>query len=146
MPRSDYLNLFLDAGISFESAQEKHGRCLDELCRQQRLDVTDIIGVGEKDGELCVVHRQGIVLASERGMFNKRIELDNVAPVSAIARLRREIEGFKGRGGLCINAYDASGNEVFKLSWGLGGPEWVVPLAERQSEHVYDAICAAMDQ
>jgi hypothetical protein len=69
-----------------------------------------------------------------------------VLPLAAVMRLRKEVEGFKGRGGLSIIGYDAAGREVGKVNWGLSGPDWVAPLAERQSEHVYQLICRVMDQ
>jgi hypothetical protein len=144
MSGNNYLNLFLDAGIN-QMNHDKYSRCLDAVLAQEGITVGDIIGVGEHNDSLCVVHRQAIVEASERGMFNKRIELRRVGPVAGIARLRREAEGFKGRDGLNIIAHDASGQVQWKISWGLGGPDWVVPAAERESEHVYNLIAQAMD-
>ena len=146
MPTSDYLNLFLDAGITDRDAQEKYGRCLDVVLARDGIAVGDIIGVGEMVDDLCVVHRQAITIVSEKGMFSKRVEVRRVAPLASIARVRKEIEGFKGRGGLSVITYDASGIEVGKLNWGLGGPDWVVPMAERQSEHLFNVISSAMDQ
>ena len=141
----NYLNLFLDAGIqSFD--QDKYSRCLDAVLATERVSLDDVVGVGEIDGGLCVVHRQAVTVAHERGLFNRRVEVDRVLPLGTVARLRKEIEGFKGRDGLSIIGYNADGREVGKVNWGLSGPEWVEPLAQRQSDHVYQLICAVMDE
>jgi len=139
-----YLNLYLDAGISGD--QEKYGRCLDAVLAQEGIGVDDIVGIGEKDDDLCVVYRQAITLVSEKGMFNKRLEVRRVASIASVARLRKEIEGFKGRGGLSIIGYDSSGEELWKINWGLGGPDGVLPMVERQSDHLFKVIGEAMDK
>jgi hypothetical protein len=144
MAENNYLNLYLDAGISGD--QDKYSRCLDAVLAQEGIGVDDIVGIGEKDDDLCVVHRQAITLASEKGMFNKRLEVRRVATIASVARLRKEIEGFKGRGGLSIIGYDANGEELWKINWGLGGPDWVLPMVERQSGHLFKVISEAMDK
>jgi hypothetical protein len=144
MSANNYLNLYLDAGISHD--QEKYGRCLDAVLAQEGIEVDDIIGIGEKDDDVCVVHRQAITLAAEKGIFNTRIEVRRVGPLAPVARLRKEIEGFKGRGGLSIIGYNTDGEELWKINWGLGGPDWVVPMVERQSEHLFKVISNAMDK
>jgi len=145
MAVNDYLNLLLDADISDRHAQEKYGRCLDAVLAQEGAGVDDIFGVGQRHDDICVVHRKGIAVASEKGIFNTRIEVRRVGPIMGVARLRKEVEGFKGRGGMSIIGYDAGGQELWKVNWGLGGPDWVVPMVERQSEHLFKVISEAMD-
>lgn len=119
------------------------------MLAQEGITVDEIVGVGERGTggalDLYVVHRQAIVLAYERGMFNKRIELQRVGPIASIARLQGTQEGFKGTD-VTITAHDAKGEVVFKIMWGLGGPDWVEPLIMRQREQLFGVISEAMDQ
>jgi hypothetical protein len=144
MPANNYLNLYLDAGITND--QEKYSRCLDAVLAQEGIAVDDIVGIGEKDDDLCVIHRQAVTLVSEKGMFKTRIEVQPVGSMAPVTRLMKEIEGFKGRDGLSIIAYDASGNNLWKVNWGLGGPDWVLPMVERQSDHLFGVITDAMNK
>ena len=48
MSDNNYLNLFVDAGISDRRDQEKYVRCLDTVLAQEGITVGDIAGVGEK--------------------------------------------------------------------------------------------------
>lgn len=112
------------------------------------ITVADIVGVGENGTgsnlDLYVVHRHGITLTRERGIFNKRITVERQCPLASIERLRTTQEGFKGTE-LTITGYDGKGAEVLKIKWGLGGPDWVEPLVLRQREHLFKVISAAMD-
>lgn len=149
MAPNNYANLFIDAGISNPQDQAKYGRCLDAVLAKEGIAVADIVGVGEKGTgsnlDLLVVHRQAITEVSERGVFSKKIGQRRVGTIASIARLRGTQEGFKGSE-LTITANDASGGELFKLVWGLGGPDWVEPLVERQRENLFKVISKAMDQ
>src|SRR3954466_10078588 len=141
----NYRNLFLDAGVeSFD--EDKYSRCLDAVLATERVPLDRVLGVDGTAGGLCVVDDQGVAVAHERGIFNRRVEVDRVLPLGAVARVRKEIEGFKGRGGLSIIGYDADGRELGKVNWGLSGPEWVAPFAEQQSMLVYQLICRVMDE
>ena len=95
--------------------------------------------------DLYVVHRQAIAVVSERGIFNKRIEVQRVCPIASIAGLRGTQEGFKGSE-LALTAHDATGEVLFKIVWGLGGPDWVEPLVQRQRERLFQVISEAMDE
>lgn len=148
MLEPNYPNLFLDAGISDRSNQEKYSRCLDAVLANDGITVADIVGVGENGTgsnlDLYVVHRHAITLTSERGIFNKRISVERQCRTASIERLRTTQEGFKGTE-LTITGNDGKGAEVLKIKWGLGGPDWVEPLVLRQREHLFKVIGAAMD-
>jgi hypothetical protein len=147
MLEANYPNLFLDAGISSPHDQEKYARRLDQVLAQEGITVDEILGVGERGTgsnlDLYVVHRQGITLASERGIFNKRIEVRHLCSTASIARLRVTEEGFKGTD-LTIIGNDSRGAEVLKITWGLGGPDWVEPLVLGQREHLFRLISGAL--
>jgi hypothetical protein len=143
---NNYPNLFLDAEIY--SDQEKYSRCLDAVLEHEGIAVDDVIGIGERgsgNNDLYVVHRTGIAVAYERGIFNKRIEVERVCAIASIARLRGTQEGFKGNE-LTITGNDSAGSEVLKIVWGLGGPDWVEPLLLKQREHLFKVISEAMDK
>jgi hypothetical protein len=145
---ANYPNLFLDAGVSSAHDQEKYSRCLDAVLAREGITVADIIGVGENGTgsnlDLYVVHRQAITLTRERGFFNKKIDVNRLCSTSSIARLRETQEGFKGTD-LTVTANDAKGEEVLRITWGLGGPDWVEPLVLRQRAHLFQVISKAMD-
>jgi hypothetical protein len=143
-----YLNLYLDAGIGDSRDQEKYSRCLDAVMAQEGISVEDVVGVGEhgtgSNLDLYVVHRHAISLTKERGLFNKRIEVQRLCTTASIARLRETQEGFKGAD-LTVTGNDAKGAEVLKIVWGLGGPDWVEPLVLRQRRNLFEVIGKAMD-
>lgn len=144
---SDYLDLFHDAGITSRSDQESYSRRLDAVVVQEQISAADIVGVGERGTagrlDLYVVHREAVVLTSERGWLNKRVEAHRVCPIAAVGRLHATQEGFKGTE-LTITAEDAHGRMLFKIAWGLGGPDWVGPLVDRQRQHLLNVINRAM--
>jgi hypothetical protein len=146
---NNYMNLFLDAQISDRGDQESYGRRLDTVLAQEHLGLADIVGIGERGTgstlDLYVVHRQGVVLACERGIFNKRIEIERVGPIAPIARLRSTQEGYKGTD-VTITSHDAQGAVLFRILWGLGGPDWVEPMIMRQREHLFGVLSDAMDK
>jgi len=145
---ANYPNLFLDAGITDPTDREKYSRCLDAVLEKEGITVGDVIGVGENGTgsnlDLYVVHRHAITLTSERGIFNKRVSVERLCATDAIARLRTTEEGFKGTD-LTITANDAKGEEILKIRWGLGGPDWVKPLVLRQREHLFSLIGRAVN-
>jgi hypothetical protein len=145
----NYMNLFLDAQITNQHDQESYRRRLDAVLAEEGITIEDIIGLGENGTgsnlDLYVIHRQAITLASERGIFNKRIEVQRICPMASIARLRATEEGYKGTE-ITITAHDESGAVIAKIVWGLGGPDWVEPMIQRQREHLFAVISAAMDQ
>jgi hypothetical protein len=145
MTSSTYLNLFMDAHITFPSDQDKFNRCLDALMAQERLALEDIVGVGDQQGDLVVVHRQAVYSVEERGVFKKRIEARCLGPIASIARISSAQEGFKGVE-LTVTAFDVKGEVLFRLVWSLAGmqdTEWI-PL--RQRDHVFGLIKEAMDR
>jgi hypothetical protein len=147
MPTSDYLHLFLGAGVSAQSDQESYGRRLDAVVAHEQISVRDIIGIGERGTagtlDLYVIHGQAVVLVTEHGMFKNRIEVQRLASIANLAEMRKTVEGL--RGDLTITATDATGLELFKIVWSLGGPDWVGRLGERQHERLLSVIGEAMD-
>lgn len=146
MLEANYPNLFLDAEISDQRDRDKYSRCLDAVLAEEGITVSDIVGIGERGTgsnlDLYVVHRQAITLTYERGIFNKRIGVERQCPTGSIARLRVTQEGMRGTD-LTITANDTRGEEVLKITWGLGGPDWVEPLVLRQREHLFNVISKA---
>jgi hypothetical protein len=144
-----YARVFSECGIKDSASQARFRRFLDEVCTQEGVSAGDIVGVGEHGTggkpDLYVAHRKAIVRVSERGVFNKRIELQRICSVAAIAQLNGTQEGFKGTD-ITLTGTDDSGRVVLKIIWGLGGPDWVEPLVQRQRENLLEVISAAMDR
>lgn len=151
MTSNNYLNLFLDAGITDHHHQARYSTYIDLVLSEEGIDVDDIIGIAEKGTggkpDLYVVHRQAIAFVSSyTGVFGKKpLNVAHIAPIAAIGRLRGTQEGFKGTD-VTITANDADGGELFKIVWGLGGPDWVEPLIMRQRERLFKVISEAMDR
>lgn len=148
MSENNYLNLLMAAGISNRYDHERYRRYVEAAVAQGRIDVDQILGVGEQGTgskpDLYVIDRRVIVRVSEVGLFNKQIMIEQVAPVVAIAKLSGTQEGYKGSD-LTITGTGSRGEVVFKIVWGLGGPDWVEPLVMRQREHLFKVISEAMD-
>jgi hypothetical protein len=143
---NNYLNLFFDADITFPHTQETYRRCLDVLLPQEQIALEDIVGVGDRDGDLVVVHRQAVYSVEERGVFKKRIDARRLCPVASIARIRGTQEGFKGLD-LTVTAHDAKEEVLFRLVWSLSGTtEATEHIPIRKRDHVYRLICEAMDR
>lgn len=133
MPGDDYLNLYLDAGTSDRRDQEMYGCCLDAVLARNVSARAKYSGWARRAPAPTLISTSFTAKPSRtclRGVFNKRNEARRVCPIASIARLRETQEGFKGSE-LTITANDARGKEVFKIVWGLGGPDWVVPLVQR---------------
>jgi hypothetical protein len=145
---NNYLSLFMAAGVSNRYDHERYGRYVEAAVAQERIDVDQILGVGEQGTgskpDLYIIDRRAIVRVSEIGLFNKRMTIEQVAPVVAIAKLSGTQEGYKGTD-VTITGTGSRGEVVFKIAWGLGGPDWVEPLVMRQREHLFKVISEAMD-
>ncbi len=145
MVASQYLNLFLDAGITRD--QETWGRCIDAVLAQEGITAADIVGLGELGityKALYVVHRRGITRTQERGVFKKRIEQDRLCSIESIARLRKTKEGTKPPQ-LTITANGADGQQLARIVWDEGFEDWEKRSALRQREHLFEIIGRAMD-
>jgi hypothetical protein len=149
MADNNYYNLFFAAGISDRSDQEQYSRRLDMVIASEGITLDDIFGVGEEgtgsNCDLYVVHRQGITLACEKGVFNKRIEVRLLCPIASIANLKGAQEGFKGSE-IIITGTSAQGEVVLKIVWRIGGGDWSESVAQHQSEHLFRLIGEAMDK
>jgi hypothetical protein len=146
MASSSYLNLFLDADITYPSDKDKYSRCLDALLAQERIVVEDIVGVGEMGGDLVVVDRQAVYTVEERGLFKKRIDARRLCPIASIGRIRGTQEGFKGVD-LTLTGHDAKGEVLFRLVWSLAGMyDGLEQVPVRQRDHVFKLISEAMDR
>jgi hypothetical protein len=143
-----HANLFIDAGISDRRDQERYTRYLDAGLAQERVGLDQVVGIGEKGtggrNDLYLITRQSVLQVYEVGMFNKRIEVKKWGSIVDIGRIRGTQEGFKGTD-ITLTATDARGEVLFKIVWGLGGPDWVEPLIIRQRQHLFQLIGKAMD-
>jgi hypothetical protein len=146
---NNYMNLFVAADISDRRDQERYSRRLDLALAQERLTLDDIVGIGECGTagslDLYVVHRRVIVLTTEQGMFTKKLTAEKVCDLASLAHIRGTREGFKGRD-VTLTGTDADGQQVLRIGWGLGGPDWVERAVAQQRQHLFDVITTAMDQ
>jgi hypothetical protein len=130
------LNLCIAAGITDAQAQQRANRMLEAVLAQDGSSPADIVGIGANDDNLCVVTRQAITMAYEKGVFNNRLEVRRLGPIASVARLRRGPEGLHGRDGMQVIAQDTSGSDIWQIRWSY----WPSAVAEQQSEHVHNVI------
>jgi hypothetical protein len=146
MAGANYMNLFVDARILLPYDQETYGRCLDAVLAQEGIGVDDVVGIGECEPGLVVVHHAAILTVRERGIFTKRIELERLCPIASIARIEGAQEGFKGLE-LTLTAHDASGATLFRLEWSLAGQYGIgETMTVQKRDHVFKLIGQAMDR
>jgi hypothetical protein len=69
---------------------------------------------------VVAISATGHVVASERGVFNKRVEVEAVS-YQDVATIRSCERGVRGRDGSFIEGFDAGGAELFALGWSVGG-------------------------
>jgi hypothetical protein len=110
------------------------------------MSADDVVGVCEhgtqNSPDLIVVGHETIFMTGERGLFKKQIETRRLGDVRNVAELRTE-DGYKGREVYLIGN-SASGEETLRITWGGGGPEWVVPMIERQRTRLGETIREAI--
>lgn len=149
MPTNDYSSLFAEAGIHKPEDLAKYRRFLDAALEQESIDLDEIIGLGEiGDGyfknDLVVIDRNLVVCARERGVFNKRIELDKRCHVWSIADLKGTQEGLRGTD-LILTARDSEGNVLTRFVWFLQNEERQNQLVLAQRQRVFELIREAMN-
>jgi hypothetical protein len=69
---------------------------------------------------VLAISATGHVVASEKGVFNKRVEVEAVS-YSEVATIRSCERGVRGRDGSFIEGFDTRGVELFALGWSVGG-------------------------
>jgi hypothetical protein len=149
MPLNDYLNLFVDAGITGHFDQEKYSRYIDTAIAQEGINADEIIGVGERQfSQLYVVSHQAVISVHESGMFKKRVEVEREAPVASIAKLAAtNVEPsaaaikFEGRSARCtLTGWDSKGKIVLEIVWNDSESREIT----RQRKHLSKLIEGAM--
>jgi hypothetical protein len=151
MPLNDYYNLFVDAGITGQSDQEKYSRYLDTAIAQEGINVDEIIGVGRGQfSQFYVVSRQAVTSIYESGMFKKRVEVKLKVPIASIAKLETahlqpsaaaiKFEGRSERS--TLTGWDSKGQVVLEIVW--NGSE--SPEIRRQRERLFTLIGEASDK
>jgi hypothetical protein len=100
---------------------EKQGRLLETVLQETgRPD--GLLAVSRlRSTALLVVLQTWHVVAQEKGLFNKRIEILDRVGYQDIARLATRQVGVRGRDGMIIDGFGADGERVFELRWGSGG-------------------------
>lgn len=92
----------------------------------------DVVAIAMPDRSVLAISATGHVVASEKGIFNKRVEVEGVS-YQDVATIRSCARGVRGRDGSFIEGFDAHGAELFALRWSVGGgdPTYAAIQAER---------------
>src|ERR1022692_236487 len=151
MSLNDYFSLFVDAGITRRSDQEKYSRYIDAAIAQEGIKVGEIVGVGEGPYGLYVVSHHAVARVYESGTFKKRVEVSQVAPIASIAKLVTATAQpsaaaikFEGRGTrFTLTGWDSKGQVALEIFWESGSES---PEITRKREHLFKLIGGAMDK
>ncbi len=101
---------------------DKYGRVLEVVVREHGLAVEEIEAVSSPSFYLLIVWKDGHVLANERGVFNKRIEIASMVPYGGQVRVVRGQKGINAISESLIEGFNGYAEPLFELSWGCGGP------------------------
>jgi len=101
---------------------DKYGRVLEAVMREQRFTEEEIEAVSNPSFFLLIVCKDGHVLANERGVFKKRIEIESMIPYGGGVRVVRGQKGINAISESLIEGFNGYSEPLFKLSWGCGGP------------------------
>jgi hypothetical protein len=146
---SEYGNLFLKAQIP-SSDHARFAKLIDTLRSRENIPTSDIVGVGDEgtrsNTDLYVVTRSAVYLLRESGIFKKTQSVVAQWLVAEIAYLKTAQEGWKGSEPTII-AEKPNGDTLFKIKWGLGGPdpEYIERVVTRQITQLFQVISSAMD-
>jgi hypothetical protein len=85
---------FAESNIeAFDTAD--NARILNAVLREKSWQSSDVVAVSATDSDLVILTKAGLARASERGIFNKRVEVDSV-PYAQITGLVRSEKVWKG--------------------------------------------------
>ncbi|MGO9789953.1 MAG: hypothetical protein ACLPUT_01535 [Solirubrobacteraceae bacterium] len=113
--------LFADSSIN-PYDYDKHGRILETMLREHGgsdglLAVSELRSTG-----LVAVFRDGHMVAQEKGLFSKRIEMIERISYADVSLLVMRQVGVRGRDGMIIDGIGHGRERLFELRWGCGGP------------------------
>lgn len=142
----DKLNLLMQARITNPRDHDRYGRYIDTLVEREGISVDDIVGVGDQstknNPDLVVVTRTAVYIVEETGLLKKQTLTRRLGNIADISEVRLE-DGYKGREVYLIGT-SSDGRETLRITWGGGGPDWVVPMIKRQREHLVETITEAV--
>jgi hypothetical protein len=119
---------------------EKQGRVLKTVLEETGRPDAGLLAVSElRSTALLVVLQTWHMVAQEKGLFNKRIEILERVGYLDITRLATRQVGVRGRDGMIIDGFEADGQRAFELKWGCGGP-----VSEDDASAERDRIFAIM--
>ena len=131
---------FVDSNIDRYSRDESM-RVLGVMLREQRIAPDDVLGISRANMSLLLVHRDGVMFGTERGVLKKRVEVGPSYPMSKFATINSEQPGLNDS---AITVSDAGGSTVFKANWGTGGQVSRSDAAAERTR-IFRIIAAAMD-
>jgi hypothetical protein len=120
---------------------ERCGLVLDQLHRENGRSLDQVVALSRLTFNFLVVWSDGHVTADQRGLFKKRIEVDEPVSYDRVAHLLRDQKGVRGRDGMLIQGFDSATSQAFELNWGCGGP---VSIEDAANER--DRIFAIIEQ
>lgn len=112
--------------------RDRYPPVLEEGLAHHGLDVDDVLAVAQDFG-LWVICRQGIFHADLRGLFKKRIEVDDLIPYSKMAGIRVEPSGPHTRK-LVIKGSDS--RQLASINFSAAGPERTIDGAATHCQRI----------
>jgi len=120
---------------------DKYLKVPDGVLAEQGLGADDVIAVSDSWEGLLVVCRTGVGRGSQRGIFNKRVEVAPFIPYDSVTELVREQRQPHGRESWI--KLRAGAQTVGEFVWHSGGDVEIADAA-RERDRIYEAISEAL--
>jgi hypothetical protein len=138
-PASRHYGLFAASSMN-PYDYDKQGRVLETALQETGRPDGGLLAVSElRSTALLIVLQTWHMVAQEKGLFSKRIEITERAGYLDITRLATRQVGVRGRDGMIIDGFGADGQPAFELRWGCGGP-----VSEEDAATERDRVYAIM--
>src|ERR1700733_7094850 len=125
---------------------EKQGRALEKALDETGRPDAGLVAVSElRSGALLLVLQTWHMVAEEKGMFSKRVEILERVGYQDVTMLHKHQAGVRGRDGMTIEGSGQDNERLFELGWGYSGSgtdEYGV--AER--DRVFDLISICVER
>jgi hypothetical protein len=128
---------------NFDAYDRGHyGPVLEAGIAKHGLDIEEVLAVTQDFG-LWAICTSGVFRAALRGVFKKRIEVDDLIPYSRIEEVR--VESSSPRSGKLV-MLDVSNTKLGQIDFGAGGPDRTIEGEKAQCERIMQIMERAWSQ
>lgn len=118
MPVTDQHVAQLLAGSNVERhAWDGHARMIGTVMNERRIAPSEVLAVSRSNSSFAIVCRPFVAVATMRGVFNKRVEIEKVVPSEDIAAVVTDENGYKDRREYSLQANGSDSRSLLRLTW-----------------------------